>query len=84
MVLASAAMARKLSATVPQLTVPPSVVDLLERDPDAGVGLACDTVVALRESKAFDGVHLIPVRKFRTVASRLEAHDVARAKGPGR
>ena len=35
----------------------------IERDPNAGVTLACDLVEAVRESGAFDGVHLIPVEQ---------------------
>ena len=37
-----------------------------------GVALACDLVEGVRESGAFDGVHLIPVSKYREVAARLE------------
>jgi len=72
MVIASAAMARKLVAEVPQLTVPSSWIDAIERDRAAGVQLACDLVVSIRESAAFDGVHLIPVGRYREVAERLE------------
>jgi methylenetetrahydrofolate reductase (NADPH) len=69
-VVASAAMARKL--TIPGLTVPPDLVDKLEGDRNAGVEAACDLVVAIRDSGAFDGVHLIPVARYREVAARLE------------
>jgi 5,10-methylenetetrahydrofolate reductase len=72
MVVASATMGRKLSAEVPQLAVPRPVVDRLERDPSAGVELACDLVDRIRASGAFDGVHLIPVGRYREVAARLE------------
>ena len=34
--------------------------------------LACDLVLAVRESGAFDGVHLVPVSRYREVAARLE------------
>ena len=44
----------------------------LERDPDAGVDIACDLVERIRESGAFDGIHLIPVGRYREVARRLE------------
>jgi hypothetical protein len=44
----------------------------LERDPLAGVALACDLTVAVRDSGAFDGVHLIPGVRYREVAARLE------------
>ena len=37
------------------------------------LALACELVVALRDSGAFDGVHLVPVSRYRQVAERLEA-----------
>jgi methylenetetrahydrofolate reductase (NADPH) len=64
-------MARKLSAEVPQLAVPESVIRRLDADRDAGVAIACDLIKQLRESEAFDGVHLIPVNRYREMASRL-------------
>jgi len=69
-VVASAGMARNF--TVPGLTVPPELVARLEKDRNAGVDAACDLVVGIRESGAFDGVHLIPVARYREVAARLE------------
>ena len=72
MVIASSAMARKLSADVPQLAVPEDVIALIERHPEAGVELACSLVGEIRDSGLFDGVHLIPVSRYREVASRLE------------
>ena len=73
MVVASTAMARKLSVDIPQLAIPEHVAALVERDPTAGVAIACDLVEEIRDSRAFDGVHLIPVSRYRDVASRLEA-----------
>jgi len=73
MVVPSVGMARKISADIPQLTVPDAWLEAIERDPSAGVSLACDLVEAVRESSAFDGVHLIPVSRYREVAARLEA-----------
>ena len=70
LVVASAGMARNM--TIPGLTVPPDLVRRLERDRNAGVDAACDLVVAIRDSGAFDGVHLIPVARYREVAARLE------------
>src|SRR6476620_4189535 len=61
MVIASAPMARKLSADVPQLAVPSEIIDVIEQDRSAGVALACDLVDEIRDSGAFEGVHLIPV-----------------------
>ncbi|MDQ1508940.1 MAG: hypothetical protein QOG50_784 [Actinomycetota bacterium] len=73
MVVPSVGMARKISADIQQLTVPEVWLEAIERDPSAGVSLACDLVEAVRESGAFDGVHLIPVSRYREVAARLEA-----------
>jgi methylenetetrahydrofolate reductase (NADPH) len=73
MVVASAPMARKLSDEVPQLSVPDSVIGRVERDRDAGVEIACDLIDKIRESRAFNGVHLIPVTRYREMAARLEA-----------
>src|SRR5215469_8212098 len=57
MVIASASMARKLSSEIPQLAVPGPIVDRIEPDRQAGVDIACDLVTAIRDSRAFDGVH---------------------------
>jgi hypothetical protein len=65
-------MARKLSTDIEQLAVSDELVAQLDADRDAGVDLACDMVEAIRESGAFDGVHLIPVGRYREVAARLE------------
>jgi len=72
MVVPSAAMAAKLATDVAQLAVPDRWVDALDRDPNAGVDLACELVSSLRESGAYDGVHLIPVSRYREVAARIE------------
>jgi 5,10-methylenetetrahydrofolate reductase len=69
---ASAAMARKLSAEIPQLAVPPELLAALDADRDAGVEFACRMVAELRAAGAFDGVHLVPVSRYREVAARLE------------
>ena len=73
MVVPSVAMGRKIGADIQQLAVPDAWLTAIERDPSAGVSLACDLVDGIRESGAFDGVHLIPVSKYREVAARLEA-----------
>lgn len=73
MVLASPEMARKLSADVPQLAVPADIVGRLEQDRSAGVDIACQLLVDIKASGAFDGVHLIPVSRYREVAARLES-----------
>jgi 5,10-methylenetetrahydrofolate reductase len=69
-VVASAGMARRF--TIPGLTVPPDLVARLESDRNAGVDAACELVVGIKESGAFEGVHLIPVARYRDVAARLE------------
>jgi methylenetetrahydrofolate reductase (NADPH) len=69
---ASATMARKLSADIPELAVPTSLIAALDDDRDAGVDFACRMLGEVRESGAFDGVHLIPVSRYREVAARLE------------
>ncbi|HEX4433917.1 MAG TPA: hypothetical protein VH012_03750 [Acidimicrobiales bacterium] len=69
-VIASAGMARNF--TIPGLTVPEDLVTRLEKDRNAGVDAACDLVGGIKESGAFDGVHLIPVARYREVAARLE------------
>jgi 5,10-methylenetetrahydrofolate reductase len=74
MVIASASMARKLSSEIPQLAVPGPIVDRIEQDRHAGVQIACELVTAVRDSGAFDGVHLIPVARYREMASLLEGH----------
>jgi methylenetetrahydrofolate reductase (NADPH) len=73
MVLPSASMARKLSAEIPQLAVPEPVVSQLESDRDAGVAMACDLIRQIRDSEAFDGIHLISVNRYREMAARLES-----------
>jgi 5,10-methylenetetrahydrofolate reductase len=74
MVPASPSMARKLAADIPELAVPRTLIDELEVDRDAGVDHACRMVEAISESGAFDGVHLVPVSRYREVAARLERH----------
>jgi methylenetetrahydrofolate reductase (NADPH) len=73
MVVPSALMARKLSSDIAELAVPEAVIELIERDRHAGVAIACDLISEIRESGAFDGVHLIPVSRYREIAARLEA-----------
>jgi 5,10-methylenetetrahydrofolate reductase len=73
MVLPSSSMARKLSADVPQLAVPETIIGQLDRDRGSGVDIACDHIKAIYESEAFDGIHLIPVIRYREIAARLES-----------
>jgi 5,10-methylenetetrahydrofolate reductase len=71
-VLPSANMARRLAASIPSLVIPTDLVERLEHDRDAGVDAACDLVARIRDSGAFEGVHLVPVSRYREVAARLE------------
>jgi 5,10-methylenetetrahydrofolate reductase len=73
MVLASAAMARRLAAAIPDIEIPDALVERVEQDRRAGVDAACEQIQQLRDSGAFDGVHLVPVNRYREVALRLES-----------
>jgi methylenetetrahydrofolate reductase (NADPH) len=72
MVLASAGMARRLAATIPDIDIPTDLVERVERDQAAGVDAACEQILRLRDSAAFTGVHLVPVSRYRQVAAQLE------------
>jgi 5,10-methylenetetrahydrofolate reductase len=72
MVVASAAMARRLAATVPDIDIPDELIRAVEADPDAGVEAAVELVAGIEASGAFAGVHLVPVSRYRQVAARLE------------
>lgn len=74
MVVASATMARRLLATVPDIDIPESLIRDVESDPDAGVEAAVELVAGIEASGAFAGVHLVPVSRYRQVAARLERH----------
>ena len=71
-VLAGAGVARELAATIPDINMPDQLVDKVERDRGAGVDAACEQILAIRDSGAFDGVHLVPVSRYQEVAARLE------------
>jgi len=71
-VLASSAMARNLTKTIPDIEIPEKLVERVDRDPTAGIEAACELLLAIRDAKIFQGVHLIPVSCYRPVASRLE------------
>jgi 5,10-methylenetetrahydrofolate reductase len=72
MVLASATMADRLAATIPDIEIPAALISAVAEDRSAGVDAACEQILALRDSGAFDGVHLVPVARYREVALRLE------------
>jgi 5,10-methylenetetrahydrofolate reductase len=78
MVVASAAMARKLATETSQLAVPDWLVDAVDADPHAGLDAACALVEALRDHGGFAGVHLVGVGRYRELAARLESTGWAR------
>jgi hypothetical protein len=45
MVLASAGMARRLAATIPDIHIPDGLVADVSRDPQAGIDAACDQIL---------------------------------------
>lgn len=71
LVLASARMAQRINAAIPEIKVPQTLIDKLEHDPELGVEMACRQIAEIRESGLFDGVHLIPVNQYRKMAEQL-------------
>jgi 5,10-methylenetetrahydrofolate reductase len=72
MVLASPRHAERMAASIPDIEIPAGLAERLDQDRSAGVEAACEQVLALRDSGAFAGVHLVPVSRYREVAARLE------------
>jgi len=72
LVAPSSARARKWGTDLQEVAVPESLIKALDKDRSAGVTLACDMVVAIRDSGAFDGVHLVPGVRYQEVAFHLE------------
>ena len=70
-VLASARMARSIAASIPDIRIPQTIIDKLEDDPEVGIDVALDQIEQIKESGAFDGIHLVPVGRYREVAERL-------------
>jgi methylenetetrahydrofolate reductase (NADPH) len=81
-VLASAGMAKTLAEATAEIAIPTALLDRFETDRDAGVEAACSLLEDIRSSGAFDGVHLVPVGRYRDVAVRLEQNGWARRR-PG-
>ncbi|MGI8774681.1 MAG: methylenetetrahydrofolate reductase [Actinomycetota bacterium] len=73
LVLASSRMARRINAAIPDIRIPEAIIDKLDDDPSVGVDLACQQIADIKESGAFDGVHLVPVGRYREMAARLQA-----------
>ncbi len=72
LVVASTDMAKTLADATTQIDPPEDLLRRLRTDRDAGVDMACSLMREIRSSGAFDGVHLVPVGRYRTVAARLE------------
>lgn len=72
LVLPSAARARKWATDIPEIDVPEEWIAAVDRDPAAGVELACELVTDIADLGGFDGVHLIPGVRYREVAARLD------------
>jgi methylenetetrahydrofolate reductase (NADPH) len=73
LVLANKRMAQRVNAALPDVRIPQSVIDKLDDDPQVGIDLAMDQIETLRGSGAFDGVHLVPVGRFREISERLSS-----------
>jgi methylenetetrahydrofolate reductase (NADPH) len=80
LVLASIGMAKTLMEATSQIEVPNTLLGELGSDRDAGVEAACTLMGEIRSSGAFDGVHLVPVGRYRSVAARLEQDGWTRKK----
>jgi methylenetetrahydrofolate reductase (NADPH) len=72
LVMASSTMAKQVTQAIPGVDVPHDLLTRLDQDRSAGVDAACELVVELRSTGAFEGVHLVPVGRYREVAARLE------------
>jgi methylenetetrahydrofolate reductase (NADPH) len=72
MVLASEGHARRLATAIPDIDIPAALVEQVAADRLAGVEATCEYILQIRASGAFDGVHLIPVARYRELAARLE------------
>ncbi|MCA1602242.1 MAG: methylenetetrahydrofolate reductase [Acidobacteria bacterium] len=81
LVLENARMARRISATIPDISIPENVIKGLESDPSCGLDLALEQVEALRALKPFAGVHLIPVKLFSEMAQMMRRSTVHRPSG---
>ena len=71
LVLASSRMAQRINASFPEIRVPQTIIDKLDGDPQIGIDLAMDQIESIKASGAFDGIHLVPVGRYREVAERL-------------
>jgi len=81
LVLENARMARRISATIPDIRIPEKVIKGLESDPSYGLQLALEQIEAVRELDQFAGVHLVPVKLFPEMAERLRRSTANRLSG---
>lgn len=73
MVMASEKMADRLAGVIPGLHLPDDVRERLRGDgASAGVEIAIEQLLGLREAGEVDGVQLIPARRFQETAVALE------------
>lgn len=72
LVLASSRMGQRVNTMIPGINVPRTVIDKLDDDPSVGIDVAFEQIETLRDSGGFDGVHLVPVGRYREVAARLK------------
>ncbi|HEX4018672.1 MAG TPA: methylenetetrahydrofolate reductase [Frankiaceae bacterium] len=77
LVMASAKMAARIAADLPEIDVPADLIDALETDRDAGVVRALGLVQELKRCGVFDGVHLVPVGRYQQVAGLLNSAGFA-------
>lgn len=71
LVLASKRMAQRINASFPEIRIPQVILDKLDDDPRVGIDLACEQIETIKASGAFDGVHLVPVTRYREMAEML-------------
>ncbi len=83
LVVAGPAMAKTVAEATSQIEIPDDLLLALEADRDAGIHRAGELMTAIEESGAFDGVHLIPVGRYRRVAAHLEAMGWRRGRRGG-
>jgi 5,10-methylenetetrahydrofolate reductase len=78
LVLASRRMGQRVNAMIPGINVPQAVIDKLDDDPSVGIDVACEQIETIKASGMFDGVHLVPVGRYREVADRLRTINRSR------
>ena len=73
LVLASKRMAQRINASFPEIRIPQTIIDKLDDDPRVGIDLACEQIETIKASGAFDGIHLVPVGRYREMAQALRS-----------